>query len=84
MRTGILVLNFGEPEDPVLKQVVPFLERIFLRNASLEEDPPAATAPKAPTAPAPPTARAHERSRELARRRAPASSRSIARSGAPR
>ena len=36
MRTGILLLNFGEPEHPVMEEVVPFLERIFLMNAGLQ------------------------------------------------
>ena len=36
MRTGVLLLNFGEPERPVMEEVVPFLERIFLMNRSLE------------------------------------------------
>jgi ferrochelatase len=36
MKIGVLILNFGEPENPTLKEVVPFLERIFARNASLE------------------------------------------------
>ena len=36
MRTGILLLNFGEPERPVMEEVVPFLERIFLMNGGLE------------------------------------------------
>jgi ferrochelatase len=32
----VLVINFGEPETPTAEAVVPFLERIFLTNASLE------------------------------------------------
>lgn len=56
MRTGILLLNFGEPERPVMEEVVPFLERIFLVNAALEPDQGEA---------------ARERARELAERRAP-------------
>ena len=36
MRTGVLILNFGEPEHATLKEVVLYLERIFLRNAALE------------------------------------------------
>lgn len=56
-KTGILALNFGEPDTPALDRVVPFLERIFLANARLEpheseED-------------------RRRRSRELAERRAP-------------
>ena len=38
MKIGVLILNFGEPENPKLAEVVPFLERIFARNASLESD----------------------------------------------
>ncbi len=57
MKSGIVVLNFGEPEEPSLDSVVPFLERIFVQNASLEsqknED------------------EVRERSRELAEERAP-------------
>lgn len=34
-RTGVLLLNFGEPENPVPEEVVPFLERIFSLNAPL-------------------------------------------------
>ena len=36
MTTGVLILNFGEPEQGTLEEVVPYLERIFLRNAALE------------------------------------------------
>ena len=36
MKIGVLVLNFGEPENATLEEVVPFLERIFTRNAPLE------------------------------------------------
>jgi ferrochelatase len=36
MKIGVLMLNFGEPENPTLEEVIPFLERIFARNASLE------------------------------------------------
>ncbi|NNF04530.1 MAG: ferrochelatase, partial [Rhodothermales bacterium] len=56
-RTGIILLNFGEPESPTPDEVIPFLERIFLNNAPLEgasDD----------------TAR-RARAAELARRRAP-------------
>jgi protoporphyrin/coproporphyrin ferrochelatase len=35
-RTAILALNFGEPEHPTMEEVLPFLERIFHANASLE------------------------------------------------
>jgi ferrochelatase len=38
MKIGVLILNFGEPENPTLEEVVPFLERIFVRNSSLEPD----------------------------------------------
>ena len=57
MRTAVVFLNFGEPEHATLQEVVPFLERIFLTNASLE----GATTE---------TAR-RERAHELAVRRAP-------------
>jgi protoporphyrin/coproporphyrin ferrochelatase len=33
--TGVLLLNFGEPEHTTLEAVVPFLEKIFLTNARL-------------------------------------------------
>jgi protoporphyrin/coproporphyrin ferrochelatase len=56
-KTAILVLNFGEPEEPTAEQVVPFLERIFHANASLEDH---AT-----------EAERRARSRQLAERRAP-------------
>src|SRR5262245_49594221 len=36
MKSAVVFLNFGEPENPVTDEVVPFLERIFLMNASLE------------------------------------------------
>ncbi len=36
MRIGVLLLNFGEPAEPTMAAVVPFLERIFLTNAPLE------------------------------------------------
>ena len=55
MKIGVLVLNFGEPEHASLKEVVPYLERIFTRNASLE----------------PKKGRAKGRARELAEARAP-------------
>jgi protoporphyrin/coproporphyrin ferrochelatase len=56
-KVGIIVLNFGEPEVVSEEHVIPFLERIFYTNASLE---PGATE----------EAR-RRRSRELAERRAP-------------
>jgi protoporphyrin/coproporphyrin ferrochelatase len=37
MKSAILLLNFGEPENATLEEVVPFLERIFNINTSLEE-----------------------------------------------
>jgi ferrochelatase len=57
MKTGIILLNFGEPERPTEDEVVPFLERIFATNAALEGD----VSPE----------QARARTRELARRRAP-------------
>jgi len=36
MKTAVLLLNFGEPEHATPAEVLPFLERIFLLNASLE------------------------------------------------
>ncbi len=57
MRIGILALNFGEPEHPTPEEVIPFLERIFFANASLED--------------APDEGARRARSRELAERRAP-------------
>lgn len=36
MTTGILVVNFGEPAEPTLDDIVPFLERIFLQNSGME------------------------------------------------
>jgi protoporphyrin/coproporphyrin ferrochelatase len=56
-KTGILVLNFGEPEEPTAEYVVPFLERIFHTNASLEDHPT--------------EEERRARSRQLAERRAP-------------
>jgi ferrochelatase len=38
MKIGVLILNFGEPENPTLEEVIPFLEGIFARNSSLEPD----------------------------------------------
>ena len=37
MKTGVIVLNFGEPEHAAMEDVVPFLEKIFMMNASLED-----------------------------------------------
>jgi ferrochelatase len=53
---GLLFINFGEPDEPTAEKVTSFLERIFLRNASLEGHTDEA---------------AVARSRELARARAP-------------
>jgi ferrochelatase len=36
MRTGIILLNFGEPEEVIHEAVSAYLERIFMANASLE------------------------------------------------
>lgn len=57
MKTGIILLNFGEPEEATEDQVVPYLERIFFQNAALEN---------ADTDEA-----RRKRARELAERRAP-------------
>jgi protoporphyrin/coproporphyrin ferrochelatase len=56
MRTAILLLNFGEPEHATMEEVVPFLERIFNINVSLEDAE---------------AAEARARSRRLAEARAP-------------
>jgi len=53
---GLLFINFGEPDEPTAEKVTSFLERIFLRNASLEGHADEA---------------AVARSKELARARAP-------------
>lgn len=57
MTTGVLLLNFGEPEETTREAVVPYLERIFLSNMEMEDidDEEAA----------------RERARELAEKRAP-------------
>lgn len=57
MKSAVVVLNFGEPEHATMEEVVPFLEKIFMMNASLED----ATAYE----------RALKRSQQLARERAP-------------
>jgi len=57
MRTGVILLNFGEPEHASEAEVVAFLERIFMANAPLES----------PSDPA----RVAARAAELARSRAP-------------
>lgn len=54
---GVVLLNFGEPERAESDEVVPFLERIFAIDASLES----ASSREA----------ASERARQLARQRAP-------------
>ena len=36
MKVGVVLLNFGEPNDPSIESVVAFLERIFYANSSLE------------------------------------------------
>lgn len=35
MKIGIILLNFGEPDEPTMEAVVPFLERIFSLNSPL-------------------------------------------------
>ncbi len=57
MKTAIILLNFGEPEHATMEAVIPFLEKIFMMNASLED----ATVYE----------RALKRSQHLARERAP-------------
>lgn len=37
MKAAILVLNFGEPENPTREEVIPFLEKIFALNMNLED-----------------------------------------------
>jgi ferrochelatase len=58
MRTGIILLNFGEPEEITHEAVSAYLERIFQANASLERHGSAEAA--------------LARSRQLAAERAPA------------
>jgi len=36
MKTGVILVNFGEPARATLDYVAPFLERIFFQNANLE------------------------------------------------
>jgi len=57
MKTAIVFLNFGEPENAATDEVVPFLERIFLMNSSLEGEQA--------------EAQARQRAHELAVKRAP-------------
>jgi len=59
MKIGVLLLNFGEPEEPTMESVVPFLERIFSLNAPLMEHS------------SPSAAEVSARSRALAEERAP-------------
>src|SRR5919108_1027750 len=56
MRSAVLLLNFGEPEQATLDEVVPFLQRIFQLNVGLETQPGEA---------------ARERTRRMAEARAP-------------
>lgn len=56
MRTGVVLLHFGEPASPTYDDVVEYLTRIFLANASIE--------PRTDQSP-------QERAEELAERRAP-------------
>jgi ferrochelatase len=37
MKTAVILLNFGEPEEATLEAVTPFLERIFNLNRDLEQ-----------------------------------------------
>ena len=57
MTTGVVVLNFGEPDEPTRENVLGYLERIFMNNADLEGDTT--------------EEEARQRSRQLAERRAP-------------
>lgn len=57
MTTGVVLLNFGEPAEPTRENVVGYLERIFMNNASLDGETT--------------VEEARERSRQLAERRAP-------------
>jgi ferrochelatase len=57
MNAAIIALNFGEPENASLEEVTPFLEKIFMINASLEN--------------AEAYERARQRSKQLAAERAP-------------
>jgi ferrochelatase len=57
MTTGVVVLNFGEPDEPTRENVLDYLERIFMNNADLEGDTT--------------EEEARQRSRQLAERRAP-------------
>ena len=57
MTTGVLLLNFGEPEETTRDAVVPYLERIFMSNMEMEEIDD--------------EEKARERAHELAEKRAP-------------
>lgn len=57
MTTGVVVLNFGEPDEPTRENVLDYLERIFTNNADLEGETT--------------EEEARQRSRQLAERRAP-------------
>ncbi len=57
MTTGVVVLNFGEPDEPTRENVRDYLERIFMNNADLEGETT--------------EEEARQRSRQLAERRAP-------------
>ncbi len=57
MTTGVLLLNFGEPEETTRDAVVPYLERIFMSNMEMEDIDN--------------EEKARERARELAEKRAP-------------
>lgn len=57
MKTAVLTLNFGEPVEATPEHVIPFLERIFYTNRSLENQQT--------------EEERRARSRELAERRAP-------------
>ncbi|QLD89580.1 ferrochelatase [Natronomonas salina] len=57
MDSGVVLLNFGEPEQPIREDVVDYLERIFFANADIEGETT--------------EAEARERAEQLAQRRAP-------------
>jgi ferrochelatase len=60
---GVLVLNFGEPDEAVLEKAASYLERIFLQNASLEghaDEAAVARAKQLATARAPGLVQAYE------------------------
>jgi len=43
VKTAVMFINFGEPAEPTLDNVVPYLEGIFLQNVGLERSPEAET-----------------------------------------